>query len=115
MDKVEELARDICETCNSYKACTEHSVPCDMAYIVADKLYNKKGYTSATQDTASNYIEDTWIKPADRLPPKNQRVICMVGLCSSTKIRDGYYADGYWDVQDAYGRVIAWRPIDEEK
>ena len=86
MDKVEELAKDIGETCSAYKNCINHSVPCDMAYIVADNLYNKKGYISATQDKASKYTEDTWIKPADRLPPKNQRLICMVGLCSSTKI-----------------------------
>ena len=113
MDKAEELAKDICEACSTYKNCINHSMPCSMAYIVADNLYNKKGYVKTTQDSNAKYSEDTWIKPADRMPKERQKVMCLVGLCSTASIKEGCYTGTYWDMPNAYGRVIAWRPKEE--
>ena len=86
MDKVEELVKDICEACRTYKNCINHSMPCDMAYIVADNLYNKKGYAKTTQNSIIKYTEDSWIRPRDKMPKEKEHVWCLVGLCSSAEI-----------------------------
>ena len=56
-------------------------------------------------------IADSWIRPQDKMPKEKEHVWCLVGLCSSSEVREGCYTGNYWDIPGAYGRVIAWQPI----
>lgn len=90
---IEEMAKTNCEFCRSKTNCKLDT--CDSAFEEAEHLYNS-GYRK----------RDEWISIKDRLPEKEEIVLCCLGLVQNVYT---YKGDNIWE--DSYGYYQKDEPI----